>query len=325
MSQAIIEFAPSRRLITAPWAGIGVEVPAGADAATLQRAAGLDWRIEKVETYVKNAAGDYEVIEGTFATTRSDNGRLMGVVGARYEPCQNEDFFKFVEAFARASRSRVETCGSLRWGRTVWAMAKAGTVEYVPGDPVGKHLLIRNTHDAKSRIEILFTDVRAVCLNTLSADMRGAPNKDGVPHTRNLKLLLGGVGAAVLAHDNHSRRLTETMRFLAGVRKDSTGLEEMTRALIGVPTYSRNPAEGPGGRARAKIAELIESGAGASIPGVRGTAYGWLNAVTEYVDHHRPVRAGGRDAKEARFESALEGAGARLKQDAFDLALMMSK
>jgi hypothetical protein len=70
-----------------------------------------------------------------------------------------------------------------------------------------------------------------------------------------------------------------------------------------------------------KILELVETGKGTGIPGVRGTAYGFLNAVTEYVDHHRVVRAGDRDVAEARFDVSLIGAGAQMKREAFDLCL----
>jgi hypothetical protein len=71
-------------------------------------------------------------------------------------------------------------------------------------------------------------------------------------------------------------------------------------------------------RAAEKIFELVEIGKGTEIPGVKGTAYGLLNAFTEYVDHHRPVRRlDGRPLAEARWETITTGSGARLKDKAF--------
>ena len=51
---------------------------------------------------------------------------------------------------------------------------------------------------------------------------------------------------------------------------------------------------------------------GSAMPHVKGTAYGLLNAVTEYVDHQR-----GGDA--TRLSSAWFGSGEGLKNEAFAL------
>jgi hypothetical protein len=55
---------------------------------------------------------------------------------------------------------------------------------------------------------------------------------------------------------------------------------------------------------------------GAGLAGTQGTAWGWLNAVTEYVDHH--ARAHSQDN---RLESAWFGKGDALKERARTLAM----
>lgn len=50
----------------------------------------------------------------------------------------------------------------------------------------------------------------------------------------------------------------------------------------------------------------------------RGTAWGLLNAVTEYVDHERRARS-----SEYRMDSAWFGQGAVIKQKALDVALQL--
>jgi hypothetical protein len=52
---------------------------------------------------------------------------------------------------------------------------------------------------------------------------------------------------------------------------------------------------------------------GSEIPGVMGTRWGMLNAVTEMVDHER-----GRQGS-TRLESAWFGTGAALKNKALEL------
>lgn len=52
-------------------------------------------------------------------------------------------------------------------------------------------------------------------------------------------------------------------------------------------------------------------GEGANLDGVYGTGWGYINAVTEYVDHWTRART-----DENRFVAAQWGAGADLKQRA---------
>lgn len=68
-----------------------------------------------------------------------------------------------------------------------------------------------------------------------------------------------------------------------------------------------------------KVMELIETGSGTDIKGVKGTAYGMWNAITEYSDHHTSVRATkAQSAKERKFEKIMIGDGAAFKSNAFD-------
>ena len=50
-----------------------------------------------------------------------------------------------------------------------------------------------------------------------------------------------------------------------------------------------------------------------------GTAWGLLNAVTDYVDHQRRARN-----EDYRLDSAWFGMGASIKQKAFESALVLA-
>src|SRR4029078_12124533 len=76
---------------------------------------------------------------------------------------------------------------------------------------------------------------------------------------------------------------------------------------------------------RSELFRLYESGKGQEIPEIKLTTWAALNAVTEYVDHHRPTRAKSEfDRAANRLESAWFGSGSILKHQALDLALEMA-
>jgi hypothetical protein len=59
-------------------------------------------------------------------------------------------------------------------------------------------------------------------------------------------------------------------------------------------------------------------GIGSQLAAANDTAWGLLNAVTEFVDHERRARSPGN-----RLDSAWFGQGAALKQRALDSAMQL--
>ena len=90
--------------------------------------------------------------------------------------------------------------------------------------------------------------------------------------------------------------------------------------MCDVNPNSQLPEQLPNERALRKVQELYEGrGRGSQLESARGTAWGLLNAVTEYVDHERRARS-----TEYRLDSAWFGQGAQIKQRALDAALTLA-
>jgi phage/plasmid-like protein (TIGR03299 family) len=287
--------------------------------------AGLAWKVRKEKVFLDGG----RLVEDNFAIVRQDTGVALGIVGNNYEVYQNAEMFGFMDRFCRAAGTGIETCGSLRQGRTVWGLSRSRETEYVKGDPVEKYFLVRNSHDGSSTLDVLFTDVRVVCVNTLSAAIEGCRNRVAVLHTANMRANIEAIGKVLAQYaSRHQQALASAMELLAKTSLSSREMREMALALTRPKARPKaRPGQGQVGederdsKAAGQILRLVETGRGTDIPGVRGTAYGWLNAVTEYADHYKVVRATGKDKMEARFEASLSGSGAKLKQEAFDMCL----
>jgi hypothetical protein len=81
-----------------------------------------------------------------------------------------------------------------------------------------------------------------------------------------------------------------------------------------------------------RLEELAENGRGNDRPAVRGTLWVAYNAVTELIDHERSTRVQNRSdgtpsgsIAAKRFESAQFGQGARIKEEAWELAKRVMK
>ena len=72
-------------------------------------------------------------------------------------------------------------------------------------------------------------------------------------------------------------------------------------------------------RALKKVQSLYDGqGKGSELASAHGTAWGLLNAVTEFVDHERKAKN-----QDYRIDSAWFGAGANLKQRALEHAMQL--
>jgi phage/plasmid-like protein (TIGR03299 family) len=135
-----------------------------------------------------------------YATVRTNpiNGRIdvLGVVGSKYEPVQNEASCELLDALVDESGgAHYETAGALRGGRETFVTMKLPNSMVFDGidgskDRTDFYLAALNSHDGSSKFRFLVTPVRIVCANTQAAALGSAKASWGIRHT-------GGARAAI--------------------------------------------------------------------------------------------------------------------------------
>lgn len=270
---------------------------------------------------------------------RSDTGQTLGVVGKGYKPVQNSELAEFVSGIADRENIKVETAGSLKAGKRVWFLLPTPEVITLPGDDVVKpYVLISNGHDGASSLWGMATSVRVVCNNTLGFALKNAEGlaSEGkafrFSHTGGImdrvEEARGMIGDAVRGVEQFREQLQSLVR----VQMTEQTLQEffvgVYAASWGMP--ATNPANEAEERALKRCYDRVAQwlvnfgqGAGADGASAKGTAWGALNAVTEWSDHDRTVQAGDRPVWEARADSNLFGTSARFKKDAFAAAMAL--
>jgi len=303
-----------------PWHGLGKPVPSDLSPAQMLDAAGLDWKVDKIPSFV-DISGK-KVYTGKDALVRSTDGKILDVVSQDWNPMQNEEAFEFFNDFVHSGDMEMHTAGSLRNGQIVWALAKVKeSFTVFNGDLVDSYLLFTLPHKFGQSIDVRFTPIRVVCNNTLTLSLNTkSDNMVKVSHRRafdgdQVKQTLG------IASDKLAK-YKEMAMFLGSKKyKDETVKEYFSR-IFPVNAYGRSKNEDTKQKKEmSKSAELALE-ALYEQPGAKFAEGSWwqaFNAVTFLTDH-----VVGR-TQEGRLTSAWYGPNKALKVKALETAVEMAE
>ena len=303
-----------------PWHGLGNKLAPQQPIEAWRQQAGMDWKIEESEVrYItgNNNLGVINAFPEQKVLYRSDTRAPLAVVSKRFKVVQPGEVLEFYRDLTSHSGFELETAGVLREGRKFWALARTGQSTTLKGrDKVDGYLLLATACDGTLATTAQFTSVRVVCNNTLRVALGNNNGAVKVPHRSEFdpEAVKRQLGITVASWDGFVAR----MKALVERPVDPDTVEGLLRRVL---TYA-----GPDGRADivneqalANVRALYEGGGrGAMLPSSRGTAWGLLNSVTEYVDHHRRARS-----DDHRRDAAWFGQGAQLKQRAWDEAMKL--
>lgn len=301
-----------------PWHGLGNKLAPQQPIKVWREQAGMDWEVEESEVrYItgSNKVGVINAFPEQKVLYRSDTKAPLAVVSKRFKVVQPGDVLEFYRDLTAHSGFELETAGVLREGRKFWALAKTGQSIVLKGrDRVDGYLLLATACDGTLATTAQFTSVRVVCNNTLRIALGGASGAIKVPHRSHFDAdtVKRQLGITVSAWDGFVAR----MKALAECPVDPDSVEGLLRRVLTYPV-----AEGKGAvvneQALANARALYEGcGRGAMLASSRGTAWGLLNSVTEFVDHHRRARS-----DDHRRDAAWFGQGAQIKQKAWESVL----
>ena len=293
-----------------PWHGLGQPMPAGASIDDWIEKAGMGWSVERSPALFQTPAGLVQVNEKS-VLHRSDNFLPLGVAGPGYIPTNPNQMLSFFQNILKEDGLEVSAAGTLQGGRKFWATAKFGSAQVVPGDEVGGFLQISSSADGTLATTIRRTSTRTVCRNTLRMSFQDKATLT-VSHRSELDF--------EKIHSFLGFNQTAWDTFLGSVRKlaeTPVAMGEVEEILVPIlrtrDTMTEDEIRKSYGY-RSVLDLFYGSGLGSRIDGVRGTRWGLLNSITEFVDHHS--RSASDDS---RLVSSQFGQGAAVKSRALEL------
>ncbi|WP_321409389.1 DUF932 domain-containing protein [Tolumonas auensis] len=301
-----------------PWHGLGNHLSEHQPINIWLKEAGMDWTIEQSDVLFNadRSALHIRSYADSKVLFRSDSLTPLSVVSNRYKVVQPHEVLNFYKDLVSVGGFELETAGVLKGGKKLWALAKTGQEAKIKGnDRIKAYLLLATSCDGTLCTTAQFTSVRVVCNNTLQMATRDSTGAVKVPHSTKfdpaqVKEALGIGFANWDAFMTNLKQLSQ--RTVSPEEADG-----FIRTVLNEPEFTDDNVLGS--KIFQKVSSLyLGEGMGAELSSASGTAWGLVNAMTEYVDHHRRARN-----QDNRLDSAWFGQGALLKQKAFNQALTL--
>jgi phage/plasmid-like protein (TIGR03299 family) len=200
------------------WHGLGTQFDTPLTATEAARLARIDYTVEKLPMQVPTPDGSVIAVPDQFAIVRMQQGddgyRVFGVVGEDYEVLNNTQIAEVLDPLTE--QFPVETCGALGAGERSFFSLKASQSSEIGGDEITNYFVVSDGKDGLRKLRILYTPVRVVCQNTLTAATAQASVNIEIDHRQDT--------VADLAF--YSRL---TLEFLAAQEKTLECFRRMTR------------------------------------------------------------------------------------------------
>ena len=322
-----------------PWHGLGNRLRPGASLDEWTKAAGMGWTINRANVRYPVSKTDlhkpdaWVSVPHRVVLSRSDTNGFLSIVSDDYEVVHPKHVMDFFRDLTAGNGMEMETAGTLFGGTRFWALAKVTAGEAIRdgADKVGGYLLLVSSADGTLATEGRWTTVRVVCSNTLDMARYGKRAAVRISHReffdpdaakQSLGIKPGEVKAMFAA-------TMADFRTLAGKRMTVADMEMATMETLGFDVFgmsSKERQEVMDNRKNTRLHDIMglaqgNNLIGANLAGASGTAWGWLNAVTQYTDHHaRTQDNGDGQERDRRLNTAWFGAGNSMKRDAFAIA-----
>jgi phage/plasmid-like protein (TIGR03299 family) len=233
-----------------------------------------------------------------YVITREDDPKInFGTCGKRWQPLQNQDVLSGMIRFCNESKGlvKLERVGSFKQGKSIWALATTDKeFELLGGDKVTGNILLVDHHSAGKGLQVNLLTWRQVCSNGLTLPV--TIGKKVFAHTTSLtsssiNLILHNSFNSFAQFQENSTLLSQTPIDLkvvySFVISHFGNKSEMNLANPVASNLDKQP------KAVKQILRLYAgAGQGSDMISSYNTAWGCLNACTEYLNHESIQKGG---------------------------------
>jgi phage/plasmid-like protein (TIGR03299 family) len=323
-----------------PWHDLGRIVDEALTPDEVVKSANLDYQVQlaPIRAHIDNGWITPE-IANTFATYRTDNNHVLGVVGKRYEVVQNAAAVDFIYNVCKSGVVYqpddviIETAGVLGSGERIFMTAKLPGFNILNDSSVDSYILFTNSFDGSGAVEALFTNTRVVCNNTLNIALRnaGSKNRISIRHTRNVHEQLKKAAIIMNGKYTYDQMQKEKLEQFSAIPVQDATIDSVIGNVMFSPEGTIE-MQRMGGLNKAVASEVlsarslnqavnirhyVESGVGQDQS--RGSLLWLFNGFTGYFQNGKQYKT-----QKDKYDSVFNGDASRKVQAAFDACLSLA-
>lgn len=269
-----------------PWSNLGTNVSNCDTIEDVLYEANLNWNVEGRPIYDVNG----QPIPGFLANTRTSDNEVLGIVTPRYEIVQNIDAFDFINNLTKDGL-KFEMAGTGKRGKQIWILAKLPNDRDILGDAFNNYIVFTNAHDGTGAVKVCMTPIRVFCSNCLNLAFRNADRIWSARHSLQIGAKIEEAKTALLMADRYMDELAIQADILANTKISDSQIEQTLLKINNIDNLGSNSLSN---RKMNNFYEQLDTFKQyydmADIRQFKGTAWGVINAATDFADHASPMR-----------------------------------
>ena len=262
---------------TTTWNNIGTDVSAVTNIQSVLEKAKLNYEVVKQPIYT-NFNGEEVLINDRVATVNKNTGEVLGIVSPKYQICQNEEAFDFV--------NNVDGVEFIKAGQThtgmVYVIGRLNEME-VLGDKFTPYLIFQNGHNGNYTMKTTICPLRVVCQNQFNYAFKESPNTISIHHSSQYQGRLVEAQRLIQGTVEYMNNFKNTAEELATLKigKDDD-VKNIINAFFTVKTNATDRQIVTAEEARTELFNTYMAEDNANFT---GTAWGLVNGFSDYLTH----------------------------------------
>jgi phage/plasmid-like protein (TIGR03299 family) len=306
------------------WHGLGTVFTEEKNTTEMLEAANLNgWNVRLQDMEIPSTLTSDKSYQYVLRTNPTNNTQtdVLGIVGERYVPLQNEDLFSFGDNILDGG-GRWETAGAIKGGRVVFGSLalERETVLDPTGvaDKVKTYLLINTSHDGSIAIQASITPVRVVCANTLNLALNQKKKKNGVKQSFKIRHTQTAEGKIQIARETlgmANAYMDEFDIMAKAMIEKEVSAKQFNDIILAAYAKPDKDTKGAVKKWENKVDIINDIYTGEFNGMIAGNAWGAFNALTERLDWYRSARGGSNEsilASASGFDPAINAEKNRL-------------
>lgn len=244
---------------------------------------GLAWEVRSRPIFVDsgNINAPYIHTDKFVANVRADNNQILGVVSDKYEVIQNKQAFSFLDYMIPEGLEIV--CGGVIHGKKVYLVCKLQSFGE-GSDTVDLFVIFTNTHDGKGSVRACITPLRISCQNAINLAFNNSYRSWSISHVGDIQGKLHTAEQTMLMISDYVKVFQKKSQELMDRNLTNSEVGEILAKLFPLADNASAQKENVVNERRETVKNILHNAPDLQ----RGTAWDFINAVSDYTTHYVP-------------------------------------